>query len=216
MSLTIARRVLACCRSSLLTQCGYAAGARARTDARSLRRSRSSSRRATASGRRRRLTPIVLFDGKDLSQWVSQYDGTTGRPPWVVVDGAMQRQAEAAAASSRSRRSAACQLHIEFATPSVVEGQQPGPRQQRRVPDEQLRDAGARLVSEPDVLPRPGRRHLQAARAAREPEPQARRVATSTTIVFHAPKFDADGKLLKRATFTVVSQRRPGPGPRRA
>src|SRR3954453_15050745 len=53
---------------------------------------------------------IVLFDGRDLSQWESAKNG--GTAPWVVKDGVMQ-----VAPSSGDLRTKAkfgdCQLHIE-------------------------------------------------------------------------------------------------------
>ena len=55
---------------------------------------------------------VVLFDGKDLSQWshVEQ---------WKVVDGAMVVGRGAALSKAKFGD---CQLHIEFATPKEVEG----------------------------------------------------------------------------------------------
>ena len=93
-------------------------------------------------------------------------------------------------------------------------GQQPGPRQQRRVPDEQLRAASPRLVSEPDLLPRPGGRHLQAARAAREREPEARRVAGLRRRV---PRAEVRRRRQADSARDLhgLPQRRPHPGSRR-
>ena len=70
MSLTIARRVLAC-TALLLTTVAYAQERVPRPDAQSHERAGRGD-----AGRHARSAPpsdtIVLFDGKDLSQWVSQ------------------------------------------------------------------------------------------------------------------------------------------------
>src|SRR6186997_1782754 len=55
---------------------------------------------------------IVLFDGKDLSKW-------TGGENWEIKDGyAITRKA----GISTKDAFGDCQLHLEFATPSKVEG----------------------------------------------------------------------------------------------
>ncbi|HEX3870064.1 MAG TPA: DUF1080 domain-containing protein, partial [Pirellulales bacterium] len=55
---------------------------------------------------------IVLFDGKDLSQW-------EGGDQWIVADGVATVQKS----DIRSKRSFGdCQLHVEWTSPSEVEG----------------------------------------------------------------------------------------------
>jgi hypothetical protein len=62
---------------------------------------------------------IVLFDGTDLSQWTSR-DG--GAPRWSVAGGALT--VAAGTGNLRTRRSFGdIQLHIEWRTPVVVEGE---------------------------------------------------------------------------------------------
>jgi len=67
---------------------------------------------------------IVLFDGKDLSQWEADKD--TGEPTkWVIKNGAM----ECAPGSGYIRTKAKfgdCQLHVEWAAPTKVEGESQG------------------------------------------------------------------------------------------
>lgn len=62
---------------------------------------------------------IVLFDGKDLSAWVSDKDGSDAK--WKVIDGNMQTLP--GAGYIRTEQSFGdCQLHVEWATPSIVKG----------------------------------------------------------------------------------------------
>ena len=56
---------------------------------------------------------IILFDGKDLSQWVSR-DGSPAK--WMVKDGAMI-VAPGAGSIQTKQYFGDCQLHIEFKTP---------------------------------------------------------------------------------------------------
>ena len=66
---------------------------------------------------------IVLFDGKDLSNWESTKNGN---PPaqWLVKDGYMQVTPTGGIRSKA--KFGDCQLHVEYAAPSVVEGESQG------------------------------------------------------------------------------------------
>ena len=61
---------------------------------------------------------IVLFDGKDLSQWVSM-DGSPTR--WIVKDGYMEC-VKGSGYIRTLRNFGDCQYHIEWAAPGRVEG----------------------------------------------------------------------------------------------
>ena len=67
---------------------------------------------------------VVLFDGTDLSKW--EADEGKGKPTkWVIKDGAM----ECVAGSGFIRTKEAfgdCQLHVEWAAPTKVEGDSQG------------------------------------------------------------------------------------------
>ncbi len=69
------------------------------------------------------------------------------------------------------------QLHVEFATPTGGQRQQPGARQQRRVPERQVRDSGARQLSEPDLRRRLGVGDVRTVSAAGERLAAAGRMA---------------------------------------
>jgi hypothetical protein len=60
---------------------------------------------------------IVLFDGKDLAQWMG---GKEDKAQWKVVDGYVEVNGTG---SIRTRREFGdCQLHIEWMAPAVVKG----------------------------------------------------------------------------------------------
>jgi len=63
---------------------------------------------------------IILFDGSDLSQWVSTKDSEPAK--WKVENRYMEVVKKTG--SIRTKRSFGdCQLHIEWATPAVVKGE---------------------------------------------------------------------------------------------
>ena len=65
---------------------------------------------------------IVLFDGKDLSNWTD----VKGQPSkWVIRDGYME-SVKGAGYIRTAREFGSVQLHVEFATPAVVSGKAKG------------------------------------------------------------------------------------------
>jgi len=60
---------------------------------------------------------IVLFDGKDLSQWVSAKDG--GAPKWKIVNGIMEVTPGSGDIKTKMKFGD-CQLHIEWSAPDEV------------------------------------------------------------------------------------------------
>lgn len=143
---------------------------------------------------------IVLFDGKDLSKWVSQRDGKTPAA-WDVVDGAMQVKPKAGGIRTTDAFGSV-QLHIEFATPTVVKGSSQG-----------RGNSGIFLMSNYEIqvldsYQNPTYFHGQAGSIYKQHKPLVNPIRKPGEwnvydIVFHAPKFDEDGKLLERATFTA-------------
>ena len=66
---------------------------------------------------------IVLFDGKDLSQWVSVKDGSPAK--WAVIDGRMEVVPGTGDIKTKLKFGD-CQIHIEFSAPDLVEGSSQG------------------------------------------------------------------------------------------
>src|SRR5262252_4553973 len=141
----------------------------------------------------------VLFDGKDLSQW-SSMDGSPTR--WVVKDGAME--CVAGSGYVRTRQCFGdCQLHIEWATPSPAHGEG--------------QDRGNSGVFfgldryEVQVLDSFGNKTYAdgSAGAVYGQYPPLANVSLPPgqwqvyDIVYAAPRFDAEGKLLAPAYLTV-------------
>jgi len=141
---------------------------------------------------------IVLFDGTDLSKWIS----TDGKTPtkWEMKDATMMPVRGSGMIQSK-QEFGSCQLHVEFATPSKVQGSGQGRGnsgvflmgryeiqvldcyENKTYPDGQT---GALYGRKPPLV-----------NACRKPGEWQ-----SYDIVFHRPVFE-NGKVVKRATFTV-------------
>jgi len=63
---------------------------------------------------------VVLFDGKDLSQWVQKKDG--GPAKWKVENGYFEVMPKTGDLQTRAAFGD-CQLHVEFVEPSPAKGE---------------------------------------------------------------------------------------------
>jgi hypothetical protein len=143
---------------------------------------------------------IVLFDGKDLSRWCADKGG--GPAPWKVMDGAMVVTAGTGGIHT-AEGFGDCQLHIEWASPSPAEGS-----------GQDRGNSGVFLMGmyEVQVLDSYGNRTYPDGQAAAvygqyPPLVNASRPPAqwqSYDIVFHAPRFDETGKMLRPARLTVL------------
>jgi hypothetical protein len=141
---------------------------------------------------------IVLFDGRDLSQWQND----KGEPPrWKVEDGSMIVTRTGSISTRRSFGD--CQLHVEWAAPAEVTGSAQARgnsgiifqgRYEIQVLDSYnnktyFNGQAGSVYSE----------HSPLVNASRKPgEWQV------YDIIYHGPRFDGDGKLLKPGTFTIL------------
>jgi hypothetical protein len=141
---------------------------------------------------------LVLFDGKDLSQWLGE-DGQTAR--WKVTDGAMEVVPHTKSIHTR-QPFGDCQLHVEFRepVPPSGEGQERG-------------NSGVFLMGlyEIQVLDSYENKTYADGEAAAvygqfPPQVNASRPAGQWQmydVIFHGPRF-RDGKLLRPARVTVL------------
>jgi hypothetical protein len=142
---------------------------------------------------------IVLFDGTDLSQW--QNRGGVKKAAWEVKDGVATVNGTGDIATKQPFGD--CQLHIEWATPAEVKGEGQGRgnsgvifqgRYELQVLDSYQNktyfngQAGA-VYSQ----------HAPLVNVSRKPGEWQ-----SYDVIFHAPRFDENGKLSKAATITVL------------
>ncbi len=142
----------------------------------------------------------MLFDGTQAS--MANWTDTKKEPSkWVVGDGYME-SVKGAGYIQTKQEFGSCQLHVEFATPSKVQGTSQGrgnsgvflhgqyeiqvldSYDNKTYPDGQCAALYGRAVPLVNVCRKPGEWQ-------------------SYDIVYHRPLFDKDGKVTRKATFTV-------------
>ena len=141
---------------------------------------------------------VVLFDGKDLSNWTSMVEGQPTK--WIVTGDAMSPTPKSGMIKTK-QEFGSCQLHVEWATPKEVKGEGQG-----------RGNSGVYLMGqyEVQVLDSYGNTTYPDGQAGalygrQKPLVNASRKPgewQSYDIVFHRPIFE-NGQVVKRATFTV-------------
>ncbi len=143
---------------------------------------------------------VVLFDGKDISQWVSM-DGSPTK--WVIHDGAL----ECVPGSGYVRTLQAfgdCQLHVEWAAPNPPHGESQGRGNSGvffgfgRYEVQVLDSYQAKTYSDGSAASIYGQ-YPPLVNASLPPG-----AWQIYDIVWTAPRFDSDGKLLSKARITVL------------
>ncbi len=141
---------------------------------------------------------VVLFDGKDLSQWESAKGGPA---PWKVEKGYFEVVAKTG--DIRTKQGFGdCQLHVEWMAPKPPHGE-----------DQDRGNSGIFLhgLYELQVLDSFGNDTYPDGQASAiygqyPPLVNATRAPGEWQfydVVFHGPRFDQEGKLLRKARFTV-------------
>ncbi len=141
---------------------------------------------------------IVLFDGSDLSQWSADSGGAAG---WRVADGAMT--VVPGSGSIRTRQGFGdVQLHIEWRSPAEVSGEGQGRGNSGVYFMEryelQVLDSYENRTYSNGQAGAIYKQHIPLVNASRAPGEWQ-----SYDIVFSAPRFGADGGLLRPAYVTV-------------
>jgi hypothetical protein len=142
---------------------------------------------------------VVIFDGKDLSGWESIKGGPA---PWKVENGYFEVVPQTGDIKTK-QAFGDCQLHVEWATPDPPHGQ-----------DQDRGNSGVFLMSvyEVQVLDSYQSQTYPDGQAAAiygqyPPEVNACRPPgqwQTYDIIFHGPRFDQAGKLLRPAFATVL------------
>ncbi len=140
---------------------------------------------------------VVLFDGTQESM-----EKNWKPTKWICRDGYMESVKKAGYIST-AKDFGSCQLHVEFATPSRVEGSSQGrgnsgvflhgqyevqvldSYDNKTYPDGQCAALYGRAVPLVNACRKPGEWQ-------------------SYDIIYHRPLFDQDGKVTRKATFTVL------------
>ncbi|MEO5802774.1 MAG: DUF1080 domain-containing protein [Verrucomicrobiota bacterium] len=141
---------------------------------------------------------IILFDGKSISKWES---AESGEAKWKIKDGAMTVNGTG---SIRTKEGFGdCQLHVEWASPIDVEGEGQGRG------NSGIYFQGRYEIQVLDSYENKTYFHGQAGSLYKQHAPlvnAARRPGQWQTydIIFHAPRFAGDGKLISPGRVTVL------------
>jgi len=142
---------------------------------------------------------IVLFDGTDLSEW-RHGDGSAAR--WKLEDGAVT--VVGGTGNIETRQSFGnVQLHIEWRSPAVVEGESQGRGNSgvflQKLYEVQVLDSYKNRTYANGQAASIYKQHIPLVNASRAPGEWQ-----TYDIVFEAPRFDADGTLRSPAYATVL------------
>ncbi|HPG39328.1 MAG TPA: DUF1080 domain-containing protein [bacterium] len=141
---------------------------------------------------------IVLFDGKDLSQWRSM-DGSAAK--WIVKEGRMEC-VRGSGYIRTARNFGDCQLHVEFATPTPPEGSSQGRGNSgvflMGIYEVQVLDNYDNVTYADGQCSALYGQYPPQVNACRKPGEWQ-----SYDIIFHAPVFNVNKELVKPAIITV-------------
>jgi hypothetical protein len=143
---------------------------------------------------------IVLFDGTEesMNNWT---DERGNRTRWQYVDGALESRNRAGYIQTK-QTFGSCQLHIEWATPKDVKGDGQGRGNSGIFMmgryEIQVLDSFDNITYPDGQAGALYGRKKPLVNASRGPGEWQ-----SFDIIFHQPKFDEPGKVIKKATFTI-------------
>jgi hypothetical protein len=145
---------------------------------------------------------IILFDGSNLDQWVSQND-ISKACPWKVIDKEYMEVVPGTGGIQTKMKFGDCQLHLEFSAPDVVESQgqgrgNSGVFMQNRYELQILDSYQNRTYS-----------NGQAASIYKDHPPLVNAMRTPVEwntydIIYTAPRFKADGRIDSPARMTAL------------
>ncbi len=140
---------------------------------------------------------VVLFDGNDISNWVP-VNGNQLR--WIAQDGYMISQGRAGDIKTK-QSFGSCQLHLEFATPSVIQGTSQGRGNSgvflMSTYEVQILDSYENKTYPDGQCGALYGRNVPLVNACRKPGEWQ-----SYDIIFHRPVFNGN-EVAKKATFTI-------------
>jgi hypothetical protein len=144
---------------------------------------------------------VVLFDG--TAESFKDWTDTKGNPSkWKLVDGAMESVEKAGMIQSK-QNFGSCQLHVEWASPVNVKGNGQGRGNSgvflMGIYEVQVLDSYNNTTYPDGQAGAIYGRQKPLVNACRKPGQWQ-----SYDIIFHRPTFDKNGKVERRATFTVL------------
>jgi len=141
---------------------------------------------------------VVLFDGKDLSQWT---DGKGKPAKWKVENGYMEVTAKTGSILTK-KGFGDCQLHVEWAAPTEVKGESQGRGNSgaflMNIYEVQVLDSYNNKTYADGSTAAIYGQYPPLVNACRKPGEWQ-----TYDIIFHRPRFGNDGKVIQPARLTV-------------
>lgn len=144
---------------------------------------------------------VVLFDGKDLSQWQTEKDGSPAK--WSLEKEGVMTVKKGAGNVKTRQGFGSCQLHIEWRTPSTIEGEGQGRGNSgiflMGLYELQVLDSYNNTTYSNGQAGSIYKQHIPLANASLKAGEWQ-----EYDVIFTAPKFKTDGSLLSPARITVL------------
>lgn len=144
---------------------------------------------------------IVLFDGKDLSQWQGEKDGKEAG--WTIEKGGILTVKKGTGGIQTKQSFGNCQLHVEWRTPAKVEGEGQGRGNSgiflMGLYELQVLDSYDNKTYSNGQAGSIYKQHIPLVNASLKPGEWQ-----EYDVIFTAPKFNTDGSLVSPAKFTVL------------
>ncbi|MDH7448092.1 3-keto-disaccharide hydrolase [Aquimarina sp. 2201CG14-23] len=144
---------------------------------------------------------LVLFNGNDIDQWVSAKDST--HAAWKINPDKTMTVIPGAGDIQTKKNFGSVQLHLEWKAPDVVVGEGQGRGNSgvffQNKYEVQILDSYQNRTYANGQATAIYKQHIPLVNATK-PNDQWQ----TYDIIFHAPKFDSDGKKTKSGAFTVI------------
>lgn len=144
---------------------------------------------------------IVLFDGKDLSQWQGEKSGKAAE--WAIEKSGILTVKKGTGGIQTKQSFGSCQLHVEWRTPAKVEGEGQGRGNSgiflMGLYELQVLDSYGNKTYSNGQAGSIYKQHIPLVNASLKPGEWQ-----EYDVIFTAPKFNTDGSLASPAKFTVL------------
>lgn len=144
---------------------------------------------------------VVLLNGKDLSQWQMEKDGSPAK--WTFEKGGVMTVKKGTGNVKTRQGFGSCQLHVEWRTPATIEGEGQGRGNSgiflMGLYELQVLDSYNNTTYSNGQAGSIYKQHIPLVNASLKPGEWQ-----EYDVIFTAPKFNADGSLLSPARITVL------------
>ncbi|MDY8138005.1 DUF1080 domain-containing protein [Aquimarina sp. 2201CG5-10] len=144
---------------------------------------------------------IVLFDGTNLDSWISSKDNKNAS--WTINSDSTMTVTPGTGDIQTKQLFGSVQLHLEWSAPDIIEGEGQGRGNSgvffQNKYEVQILDSYQNRTYSNGQATSIYKQHIPLVNAMKAPDQWQ-----TYDIIFHAPKFNSEGKKIKSGTFTVI------------